>query len=419
MEPATHIEPPVWMTDAETASVFAALAAPARFVGGCVRDQLLGRAVTDIDIATTLQPAEVMMRLDAAGLRAVPTGFDHGTVTAVTANRHFEITTLRVDVRTDGRRAEVAFTDDWAADAARRDFTVNALYCECDGTVYDPVGGLADLQARRVRFVGDPTQRLAEDVLRLLRFFRFHAQFGEPPLDAAGLAACRAAAGRLPALAGERIANELRKLLAAADPATTLVIMSGNGILAPILPEAQAIDRLAALVTIEGILAIADPLRRLAAMLETDAAGAAAIAGRLHLSNAERDRLMALCGGDSRLDPDAGNATLRDMLYHLGAALWRDRVLVDWADEVSVGVPQDRRRSDAWRSAYDLPEVDPPPDFPLRGRDALDIGIAPGPRVGDLVAAVEAWWIAGGFVADRAACLDRLRMFAAGTSPAD
>ena len=416
MEPALHIDPPDWMRDAETVSVFEALAAPARFVGGCVRDVLLGRPVTDIDIATTLQPAEVMNRLAAAGLRAVPTGFDHGTVTAVTAHRHFEITTLRIDVRTDGRRAEVAFTEDWAADAARRDFTVNALYCEGDGAVYDPVGGLADLKARRLRFVGDPAQRLAEDVLRLLRFFRFHAQFGEPPLDGAGLAACRAAAGRLPSLAGERIAAELHKLLVTADPATTLVMMSANGILAPILPEAKAIDRLAALVTVEGIAASADALRRLAAMLETDATGAAAIAQRLHLSTADRTRLVALCDTATRLDPDLAGAAMREMLYRQGPDLWRDRVLVDWADEVSRGVPQDRRRSDAWRAAYCLPERDPPPPFPLRGRDALDFGVEPGPRVGDLLAAVEAWWIAGGFSADRPACLARLGALASGES---
>lgn len=414
MEPATRLEPPDWMNDPETVSVFEALAAPARFVGGCVRDVLLDRAVTDIDIATTLQPAEVMERLEAAAIRAVPTGFDHGTVTAVTPHRHFEITTLRIDVRTDGRRAEVAFTDDWAADAARRDFTVNALYCERDGAVFDPVGGLADLRARRVRFVGDPAQRLAEDVLRLLRFFRFHAQFGELPLDAAGLEACRLAAGRLPSLAGERIAAELRKLLAAADPATTLVIMSGNGILAPILPEAKAIDRLAALVTIEGVVATADPLRRLAAMLETDTDGAEDIAGRLRLSNAERSRLIALCDVDARLEPDASIALQRERLYRLGADLWRDRVLADWADEVSRGVTQDRRRSDAWREIWNLPERDPPPVFPLRGRDALDVGVPPGPRVGALIAAVEGWWIAGGFAADREACLNRLDQLARG-----
>lgn len=412
MEPATRIEPPDWMRDPETGAVLDALAAPARFVGGCVRDLLLGRAVTDIDIATTLPPADVVRRLEAAGIRAVPTGFDHGTVTAVTPHRHFEITTLRIDVRTDGRRAEVAFTEDWAADAARRDFTVNALYCERDGAVYDPVGGLADLWARRIRFVGDPDQRLVEDVLRLLRFFRFFAQFGEPPLDAAGLAACRAAAPRLASLAGERIANELRKLLAAADPATTLVTMSANGILAPILPETKAIDRLAALVTIEGVVATADPLRRLAAMVEADCDAAAAIAHRLHLSNAERDRLVALCGGMAPVDPEAAAAVQRIALYRHGAELWRDRVLIDWADEVARGIPQDRRRSDVWRAVWDLPERDPPQAFPLRGRDVLDIGVPPGPRVGELLAAVEAWWIEGDFAAGRAECLARLAALA-------
>jgi poly(A) polymerase len=408
MAAVTRIEPPDWMRDPETAAVIGALAAPARFVGGCVRDALLGRKVTDIDIATALPPGAVMARLAAAGIRAVPTGIDHGTVTAVTAHRHFEITTLRIDVRTDGRHAEVAFTEDWAADAARRDFTCNALYSDADGTIYDPVGGLADLQARRVRFVGDPDQRLTEDVLRLLRFFRFNAQFGEGPLDRDGLVACQAAAGRLPSLAGERVATELRKLLAASAPATTLVIMSGNGILAPILPEAKAIDRLAALVTVEGVVAQADPLRRLVAMVETDAVGAAAIAGRLRLSTAERTRLVALCDAAVRVDPEGTVASLRTLLYRLGPDLWRDRVLLDWADEISRGMPQERRRSDLWRAAWELPEADPPPVFPLRGSDALALGVPAGPQIGTLLESVEAWWIAGDFSADRSACLDQL-----------
>lgn len=417
MEPARHIEPVDWMRDPETLSVFAALEAPARFVGGCVRDVLLDRPVTDIDIATTLTPDEVMRQLADAGLRAVPTGFDHGTVTAVTANHHFEITTLRIDVRTDGRRAEVAFTDDWVADARRRDFTVNALYCEPDGALYDPVGGLADLAARRIRFVGDPDQRIAEDVLRLLRFFRFYAQFGEPPFDAAGLTACRAAAGKLTTLPGERVSNEMRKLLLAGDPAPTLVTMSANGILAPILPEAKAIDRLAALVTLEGIVATADPVRRLAAAIETDGAGAAAIGERWRLSNEERRRLVALCGG-AAVDPDWPRPRLRAALYRSGADLWRDRALVSWADDIARGTVQDRRRSDAWRAVYDLPEIAPLPDFPLRGRDALDRGVPAGPRVGDLLAMVENWWIEGDFAANRQACLARLDALVETEAPA-
>jgi poly(A) polymerase len=407
VDPATHIEPAAWMRDGETRAVFDALAAPARFVGGCVRDLLLGRPVTDIDIATTLPPDAVIARLDRAGIKAVPTGFEHGTVTAVTAHRHFEITTLRIDVRTDGRRAEVAFTDDWAADAARRDFTVNALYCDADGAVYDPVDGLADLRARRIRFVGDPRQRIAEDVLRLLRFFRFQAQFGEEPLDRAGLAACRAAAPQLPSLAGERIWNELRKLLGAPDPATTLVVMSGNGILGPILPDAKAIDRLAALVTVEGIVAQADPLRRLAAMLVVDAAGGGAVAERLRLSGGDRARLLNLVSTE-RVDPDIGVRWQRAMLYRVGPECWRDRVLIDWADEISRGIEADRRRSDAWRDTFELPERNPPPTFPLRGRDVLALGVAAGPAVGELLAEVERWWIEGDFRAGRTACLSHL-----------
>ncbi|NKB48114.1 MAG: CCA tRNA nucleotidyltransferase [Alphaproteobacteria bacterium] len=417
MKPVTHIDPQPWMMAPESVAVMAALhagetpdsdALVALFVGGCVRDSLLGRPVGDIDIATVLAPEEVSNRLQAADLKVVPTGLAHGTVTAVAEGKPFEITTLRVDVRTDGRRATVSFTNDWAADAARRDFTVNALFADSAGAIFDPVGGLADIKARRIRFVGDAEQRIREDVLRLLRFFRFYAQFGAAPPDRDAIAACAKLADLLPTLSNERVATELFKLLAAPDPATTMTLMSANGVLRHFLPEAQEIDRLAALVTVDGIVDHADPLRRLAAGLKIDATGADAIADRLRLSNADRARLAKLVESAGRFNRDMSDPARRATLYRLGADLWRDRVLIDWAEEIALGTPQNRHTTDGWRELYELPEEWTAPVFPVQGNDVLALGVPAGPAVGRYLAQIEAWWIDGGFVANRAACLDRL-----------
>ena len=269
------------MSAKETRDVIAALTAKGarvRFVGGCVRDALLGRAVKDVDIATHDDPETVTALLKAAGIRAIPTGIAHGTVTAVTGAAHFEITTLREDVETDGRRAKVAFTDDWEADAARRDFTFNAIFCAPDGTIYDRFGGIEDLKAGRVRFVGDAETRLKEDVLRLLRFFRFHAWYGRGLPDPKGLDACRKFAHLLPNLSGERVAAETLRLLGAEDPSPVFALMRQEGILTHFLPEAQNIARLTALVALERGYGEADPLRRLAAVLDVTAAGAQGVA---------------------------------------------------------------------------------------------------------------------------------------------
>jgi len=415
MEPVTHIQPQSWMTAPATATVMAALGARettalvALFVGGCVRDSLLGRDVGDIDIATALAPEVVTERLGAEGLKVVPTGLAHGTITAVVEGHHFEITTLRVDVETHGRHATVAFTDDWVADARRRDFTVNALFADSSGAIFDPVGGLADLKAGRIRFVGNAEQRIREDVLRLLRFFRFYAQIGTPPPDREAIAACQKLADLLPTLSGERVAAETFKLLAAADPATTMTLMSANGVLQQFLPEAKEIDRLAALVTVEGIVEHADPLRRLAAGLKVDVAGADAIADRLRLSNADRSRLIALVARDGRVDKEMSDQARRSALYRLGAEGWHDRVLIDWAEEIALGAPQERQTTDAWRELDNFPGKWIPPEFPLQGTDVLALGVEAGPAVGRHLGDIEAWWVAGGFTADRGACLAKLR----------
>src|SRR5258706_7600829 len=315
-----NLPPRSWMTEPATKAVIAALTAEGtevRLVGGCVRGGILNGPVTDIDIATPDAPARVIELLEAAGLKAVPTGIDHGTVTAVAHRRPFEVTTLRRDVETDGRRAKVAFTDDWVVDASRRDFTFNALSCSPDGRIYDPFGGIADLEAQRVRFVGVAVDRIREDVLRLLRFFRFYAHYGAPPPDGEALGAAGTMAPLLPTLSGERIAAETLKLLAAKDPASVMTLMRDHRVLMHFLPEAERLDRLARLTDIEYRLALdPSPARRLAAVLAGGETVARAVAERLRLSNALRDRLVLALGKPA---PVAGLSlpALRVMRYRL------------------------------------------------------------------------------------------------------
>ena len=402
----THLPPQPWMRAPATEAVIAALTAggkEVRFVGGCVRDALLGRAVTDIDIATPDQPPRVIELLEAAGLKAVPTGIDHGTVTAVALHQPFEITTLRHDVETYGRRAKVAFTDDWVADAARRDFTFNAMSCAPDGRLYDPFGGAADLSARRVRFVGEAEARIREDVLRLLRFFRFYAHYGAPPPDPEALAATRRLAHLLPGLSGERVAAETMKLLAAPDPAPVLALMGEAGVLAHFLPEARDLGRLARLTAIEAGLGLkpSSP-RRLAAVLAGGEKAARDVARRLRLSNALSERILqALAEPAPR--PALDEKARRALRYELSGEAFRDRALLAWAGEESA-----REGDAAWRSLVALADWEPP-RFPIRAQDVLELGAEPGPALGELMREMERWWIEGDLAADRAACLTELK----------
>ncbi len=399
-----RLAPQPWMEAPATRAVIAALTArgaQVRFVGGCVRDALLGRPVTDVDIATPDEPGRVIELLETAGLKAVPTGVDHGTVTAVAFGRPFEITTLRHDVETYGRRARVAFTDDWTADAARRDFTFNAMSCSPEGRIHDPFGGIADLRARRVRFVGRAEDRIREDVLRLLRFFRFYAHYGAPPPDPEALAAARSLAPLLPTLSGERIAAETLKLLAAPDPAPVMGLMREQGVLAHVLPEAQRIDRLARLTAIETALGLPlEPVRRLAAVLEGGPPSARAVALRLRLSNVDRDRLAQALSEPVPAPAQDGPAR-RALRYRLPAQAFRDRCLIAWAGDEAADAA-------AWRELAAVADWQPP-RFPLKARDALALGARPGPALGRLMREMEAWWIAGDFRADREACLGELR----------
>ena len=394
--PVRTIKPRPWMRDAATRQVMRALAAAdaePRFVGGAVRDALLGRLPREIDIATPLEPDAVMRQLSAAGIRAVPTGIAHGTVTAATPKRTFEITTLRRDVETDGRHAKVAFGVDWAADAQRRDFTMNALSLDRQGRLYDDVGGLADLRAGRVRFVGDPATRIREDVLRLLRYYRFFAYYGKGSGDRAARTACRAAAHLLPTLSAERIAAEFLKLLAAPDPLPALRMTQTDGVLNTVLPENVGLVRLRRLVVLEPA---ADPIRRLAALITRDAG---TVADRFKLSGAQRERLEALLAKPATT-LGADRVAQRRALYCWGSAIYADRVLLTAAARPRPhGVRKLLRLAQSWKS----------PRFPLRGRDLLAAGVVPGPEVGLLLAALEAWWIKGDFRATAAQCRAELR----------
>jgi len=393
LKPVGRLDPPPpWMSDRSVRRLLGALAKggiAARFVGGCVRNTVLGRPVDDIDIAVDKPPETVMRTLEAADLKVVPTGLRHGTVTAIVEGRPFELTTLRRDLETDGRRAVVAFTDDWRADAERRDFTFNALYADPDGTIWDPFDGRADLLAGRVRFIGDPDQRIAEDRLRVLRFFRFHAWFGKPPLDSAGFDACRRNAGTLSALSAERVAKELLRLLAAPAPADALAAMAEAGALDHWLPEYAGAARLKALVAREEA---PDPLRRLAAIVSPSAA--TAVARRLKLSTQDSLRLQLMLEPAVPGDPENRRAAL----YRLGTSLFVDRVLLEGPGD--------------WQAALALARRWTPPELPISGADALALGLKPGPQVGALLEAVERWWIAGDFSADRAACLAELERLA-------
>lgn len=344
----------------------------ARFVGGVVRDSLLGIDAADIDLATPHEPAAVITRLNRAGIRTVPTGLAHGTITALLPSGPVEVTTLRRDVTTDGRHAIVAFATDWQEDAARRDFTMNALYADpATGTVHDYFGGLADLAARRVRFIGDPYRRIAEDHLRILRFFRFHARFGDA-IDDAGLAACAVRANDLMALSRERIAAEMLKLLVAERAVPVVALMVEHGILRAVLPEidANGAARLATLAAREAAAGIApDAIRRLAALLPAEAADA--VGARLKLSNQQRKRLAAATAG-------AGGETAHALSYRVGMDSAIDRLLLAGADPAAVI---------GWQA----------PQLPISGGALVQRGLAKGPDVATALRRIEDRWIAEGF----------------------
>jgi poly(A) polymerase len=377
----------------------------ARFVGGSVRNALMRRPVGDIDIATQLEPAAVIAALEAAKLKAVPTGIEHGTITAVAQGRPFEITTLRRDVETDGRRAIVAFTREWAQDAARRDFRINALYAAPDGEVFDPTGGgLADLAAGAIVFVGDPATRIREDALRILRFFRFLAWYGRGEPDPASLAACADLRALIEGLSAERLGAETMKLLCADDPRGAVRLMATGGVLAQLLPSAASLGRFEALVAIETeILFTQDPLLRLAALLPDDPGEGSKAAARLRLSNAQRDRLTAALTPQAGLVSWMSPRETRRLVWRIGADAFCDRALLSWAasPRQAAGVQ--------WRALIPMARSWPRPALPLNGEEVAAAGVPKGPLIGKVLREVEAWWVDQDFPDDKLSLVERLK----------
>jgi poly(A) polymerase len=410
---------PDWLTEPTVQHLLAALAAggvEARFVGGCVRDALLGIETGDIDLATPARPEAVIAALETAKIKAVPTGLEHGTVTAEIPPRTFEITTLRRDVETDGRHAVVAFDAGWAEDAARRDFTINAIYLAPDGSLFDPVGGRADLAARRVCFIGEPETRVAQDLLRVLRYYRFEARFGGGNGDAAARTACHAAANKLPLLSAERRWRELSGLLATDDVVRVLRLMMKDGVLRVLLPAATRLDRLQRFIDLaehcvdpRGVIPNAgktnkpsprDLLLRLEALTDFRKTSANAVADRLKLPSADRKRLRQFSAVWSALNRHDDAHEMRTHLFLFGGDYSRDVPLIAAAERrVSA-----KKRSELLDLAKEQPHY-----FPLNGDDVTDLGINTGPQVGELLSKVRRWWAEQGFVPNRDSCLERLR----------
>ena len=385
-----RLEGQSWLTARPTRLVMAALEAAggpgcARFVGGCVRNALIGAPVADIDIATTLKPEDTDRAIRAAALKAVPTGIAHGTVTAVAERQPFEITTLRRDVSTDGRNATVAFTDDWAEDAARRDFRLNALYADGEGRVFDPTGeGLADAAAGRIVFVGDPATRIREDYLRILRFFRFVAWYGRGEPDAAALAACRALAAGMTRLSAERVSKELMTLLAAPDPRVAMAAMAEAGVLGQILPEAAVQPLFESAVDLTS-----DPVLRLMMLLAPDERSVRDVATRLRLPNSTRDRLAAAAAAGPDVSLGMSDAEVRAAVYRHSARAVADALHRRWAER-----PEDEARA---RRLLALADRWKRPTLPVGGRELARLGVEPGPETGRLLKAFEEGWIADDF----------------------
>lgn len=402
--PSIRNEP--WLTAPKTRAVMDALTrdgGAARFVGGCVRNALIGVPVEDVDIATPLTPDEVTRRIEAAGLRAVATGVEHGTVTAISGSTPYEITTLRRDVSTDGRRATVAFSQDWAEDAQRRDFTMNALYADADGRVYDMVGGIADLKARRVRFIGDAGMRIAEDYLRILRLFRFHAWYGQGEIDAEGLRACAAARAQIATLSGERIQKEMLRLMAADDPVPVMRAMAASGVLSVVLPGQHHFERFQRLCQADADSFFeADPLLRLGAIVG-DEAQAREASERWRLSNADRDRLSGMLSTPVKVVSYLSIREVRRALYRYGAPRFKDWARLRWAEDTKAS------NAVQWRALLALADGWVRPVFPLKGPDVMAAGVPHGPLVGKVLGEVEDWWIDSDFTDDPFSLAERLK----------
>ncbi|MCJ8519376.1 poly(A) polymerase [Pseudorhizobium tarimense] len=419
----TSVAQEAWFTEPALTRILSVLnrdGGQARVVGGAIRNTLMGLPVGDIDIATTLLPQDVIERAKEAGVKAVPTGIEHGTVTLVIDGRGYEVTTLRRDVETDGRHARVAFGTDWTADAERRDLTINALYASADGNVIDLVGGLADLETRTVRFIGDAATRIAEDYLRVLRFFRFFAYYGSGRPDADGLRASARAKDKLNTLSAERIWAETKKLLAAADPSRALLWMRQTGVLTEILPETEkwGIDAIHGLVQTEQALGwTPDPLLRLAAMVPPDAERLDGMAKRLRLSNADAARLQEWAKAPV-LPDEVTDVGFDRLLYQHGATglSMRIRLALAGARAAAEGDPLAMRKVARLTVLLERCDRYRKPVFPMSGADVLAAGVPAGKRVGEVLAALETFWVERNFSLDRAALTIRLEELARNNS---
>jgi poly(A) polymerase len=384
----------------------------ARVVGGAVRNALMGLPVGDIDMATTLPPQDVLERAKDAGIKAVPTGIDHGTVTLVVDGEGYEVTTLRRDVTTDGRHAEVAFGTDWKEDAERRDLTINALYADASGEVIDLIGGLADIETKTVRFIGDAATRIAEDHLRILRFFRFFAYYGSGRPDADGLRASARAKDKLSTLSAERVWSEMKKLLGADDPSRALLWMRQAGVLAQILPETEkwGIDSIHGLVATEQALGWKpDPMLRLASIIPPDAERVAALSSRLRMSKNEAARLDQWAKAPA-VDPTLAETALDRLLYRQGVEGVKTRLKLALSSaraDMSAGEAAMQKIAKL-STLLARAEKFNKPSFPLSGADVLAAGLPAGPQVGEVLGELEAAWVDGNFAADRETLLSRL-----------
>jgi poly(A) polymerase len=381
-----------WLNEPRLQAVMHAITAAGsevRVAGGAVRNSLLGEPISDVDLATTMPPADVMRVCKAAGFGVHPTGFEHGTITIVNRHQPFEVTTLRRDVETDGRRAVVAFTNDWREDALRRDFTINAMYCDASGKIYDFTDGYGDILRNRVRFVGAASARIKEDYLRILRFFRFHSRYGKGAPDAAGLAAAVKLKSGLKKISAERISQEMVKVLVAPKAVPTLKVMAASGILKVILPYTEdwrVIGRLPedAILRLYALAKSPDDLKE-----------------RLRLSNDDAKRISALMHAPE-LSPKLRSTEQRAMLYSVGEETWRDAVHLGFAkSKAKMGDVK-------WQALLELPTHVPVPKFPVTGKDLLMAGVAPGPAMGEVLRQLEDWWVASDFAPSREELLKRI-----------
>ncbi len=393
MKPLSSLSTASWLNEPRLQQVMAAIAhggGEVRVAGGAVRNALLGVPIADVDLATTILPHDVMRVCKAAGFGVHPTGFEHGTVTVVNNGVQFEVTTLRRDVETDGRRAVVAFTSDWAQDAMRRDFTMNAMYCDAAGKIFDFTNGYRDLLRNRVKFVGDANERIKEDYLRILRFFRFHAWFGKGAPDKIGLAACTKSKSGLKKISAERIRQEVFKLIVAPRAVPTLKIMAASGVLRAIIPYTDD-WRLIGRLPNDAVLRLYGLAKKPAELKDL-----------LRLSNIAALRIQDLTLA-LEFSPLLKPPEQRAMLYHLGKQAWTDAVQFNWASGKTS------KKDLKWQALLDLPNTWPIPKLPISGQDMLEAGIASGPHMGEVLRCLEDWWVASDFASTREVLLERLK----------